>query len=462
MKPLIAALLVATVALAGCAAVGPNYATPIAPVAAAFRNLPPAPPTGAEPWWTRFGDRLLSQAVAEALTQNLDIEAAVARVTQARSAARAAGAALLPAGQVQADASRASQSLVGSNAQAAAHQRDVSLFDAGVGASWEIDLFGGQRRRAEAAGADVQAAEAGLGGARLVVAAETADAYLQLRGFQSRLALAERRVADDAKVLELTNLLFEAGHAPRLQRDQAEAVLSQAKATLPLLRAGIEAELNRLAVLCGRTPESERAELAATGSVPAPEAMPGGLTPRDLLRTRPDVAAAERRLAASNARIGAALADYYPKVDLQALIGFQSLTTGKLFSADAGLAQGSAGLRWRLFDFGRVDAEVAGARGAYAEALANWRRAVLLAAEDVENALTQLAERGSQLSRLQSASLALEHARGAAQAGYERGAVSLLDVIDTERQLLLTEDQFADVNTQRARAMVALHRALGR
>jgi NodT family efflux transporter outer membrane factor (OMF) lipoprotein len=464
MKGLVTILAAAGLALAGCAAVGPTYVTPPAPVAPAFRGLPPGGSVTAassSAWWERFGDPMLDQVVEEALAQNLDIQAAMARVTQARAAARATGAALLPAGQLQTDANRAHQSLVGSNAQAAAYQRDVDLFDVGVGASWEIDLFGGLRRGAEAARADAAAAEAGLAGARLMVAAETADAYLQLRGFQSRLGLAERRVADDGKVLELTRLLYDAGHAPRLQRDQAEATLAQAEATLPLLRAGVEAELNRLAVLRGRTPESDRSRLVAVRPVPTPPPITGGLTPGDLLRRRPDVAAAERRLASADARIGAAVADYYPKIDLQALLGFQSLTSGKLFTSDAALAQGTAALKWRLFDFGRVDAEVAAAKGARAEALANWRKAVLSAAEDVENALTQLRERDAQLSRLQAASLALEHARDAAQAGYERGAVSLLDVIDTERQLLETEDSAADVETQHARAMVALYRALG-
>lgn len=449
--------------LAGCAAVGPTYRVPAAPVAPAFRNAPPPGVTRSveTAWWTGFNDPLLTATVEQALAQNLDIAAAAARVTQARAAARAASAALLPAGQVQADYQHARQSLVGSNAQAAVFQRDVDLFDGGVGASWEIDLFGGLRRGREAARATAEAADAGLAGARLLIAAETADAYLQLRGFQSRLLLAQRRVRDDERVLELTSLLFDAGSAPRLQRDQAESVLAQAQATIPLLRLGVEAQLNRLAVLTGRPPETERSGLAAESSVPLPPPIPPGITPGDLLRNRPDVAAAERRLAAANAGIGVAIADYYPKVDLSGLIGFQSLSAGKLFSSDANAASFAGALRWRLFDFGRVDAEVANARGVYAEVLANWRGVVLSAAEDVENALAQQAEREAQLSRLQAASLSLEHARDASQAGYERGAVSLLNVIDTERQLLLTQDAAADVNTQRSRAAVALHRALG-
>jgi NodT family efflux transporter outer membrane factor (OMF) lipoprotein len=457
------AALAVGLGLCGCAAVGPNYRPPAADVAPAFRALSAAPPAvaSAAPWWTGFHDPGLDAVVERALAQNLDLAAASARVTQARAAARGAGAALAPIGAIQADAGRERQSLVGTNAQAAAYQRDVDLFEGGVGASWEIDLFGGLRRTAEAARADLGAAQAGLLGARLMVAAETADAYLQLRGYQARIALAERRIADDAKIVELVQLQFDAGHAPRLQLDQAQAVLAQAQAAAPLLRAGAEAQLNRLAVLTGRAPESERADLEAPRPVPTPPALPSGVTPGDLLRARPDVAAAERRLAAANARIGAAVADYYPKVSVQGLLELSSLTTGKLFSADALQGQGQVALRWRLFDFGRVDAEVAAAKGAQAEALATWRLSVLTACEDVENATALQTRRAEQLAALRKASAALERARDAAQAGYERGAVSFLDVIDAERQLLETEDAAADAETQRARAAVALRRALG-
>ena len=462
-RPLIVSPLVA-LALSGCISVGPNYKPPASPLPSAFRASPVGqvePTSTGTAWWAEFGDPLLTKTVEESLAQNLDLDAAAARVTQARAAARAAGAALLPAGQLQGDASRAQQSLVGSSAQSAARQRDIDLFDAGIGASWELDLFGGNRRGAEASKADAAAAEAGLAGARLMIAAETADAYIQLRGFQSRLALAERQVQDAQHLLDLTKLLVKSGHSAPLQLDQAEALLAQTQASTTLLRVGQEVQLNRLAVLCARPPEAERGALAQGGSVPDITSLSVSRGPADLLRQRPDVVAAERKMAASNARIGLAVADYYPKIDLQALIGFQSLTSGNLFSNDAKQAQGTAGLRWRLFDFGRVDAEVAAARGAHAEALANWRNAVLTAAEDVENAIVQLNERSNQVVKLEAASQALKRSHETLLASYARGAVSQLEVIDTERQWLGTEDAEQDSRTQRARAVIALHRAMG-
>ena len=460
-----AAAAAALLLLAACKTVGPDYAPPAAPVAAAFRGAPaPAPgrpPRKAQAWWTGFNDPLLTAAVEQALAGGTTVEGAAARVSQARAAVRAAGAGLYPTGQLQVDVTHARQSLVGQNAFAASLQQDVDIFAAGLGAAWEADLFGGLRRDREASRADAQAAEAALAAARLMVAADTADAYLQLRGLQARIALVERRIGDDRRVVELVGLLFDAGRAPRLQLDQARATLAQAEASTPLLRAAAEAQLNRLAVLTGRTPESERGELARERPVPAPPPVPADLAPADLLRLRPDVAAAERRLAAANARIGVAISDYYPRLSFQGLVGLQSVGFGDFLSGDAGAGSAAAGLRWRLFDFGRVDAEVANARGVYAERLADWRAAVLGAAEEVENALAFSAERARQLDRLQAASLSLERALDAAQAGYDRGAVSLLDVIDTERQLLITQDAAADANAQRARAAVAIRRALG-
>lgn len=315
-------------------------------------------------------------------------------------------------------------------------------------------------RGREAARADLKASELGLAAARLTVAADTADAYLQLRGFQARLGVAERRAADDRHLLELVSAQYDAGHLPRLQRDQAQAVLAQTEAAAPLLRAGIEAQLNRLAILTGVTPEADRGGPQTAAALPEPPGPPPGLTPADLLR-RPDVAAAERRLAAANARIGTAIADYYPKVSVQGLLGFQSLSLGRLISGSALQARAAADLRWRLFDFGRVDAEVASARGAYAEQLAVYRQAVLRAAEDAETALAAFAERGAQLERLRVATAALEQARSAAQAGYEGGAISFIEVIDAERQLFITEDALATARTEQARAAVTFNRALG-
>jgi len=183
--------------------------------------------------------------------------------------------------------------------------------------------------------------------------------------------------------------------------------------------------------------------------------------PASLLQRRPDVIAAERRLAASSARIGVATAEYYPKVSLSALLGFESLSASKLFTAQAFQPAATAGLRWRLFDFGRVNAEVAGAKGAYAEALARYRKSMLQATSDVEDALIALTQLELQSHELDNEVNAHQRARDASEEAYKGGAVSLYEVLDEDRQLLASRDQQARVKADNARAAVSAFRALG-
>lgn len=448
--------------LSGCA-VGPNYRAPDLTPAPAFRNADSAEVERAADWWRAFKDPVLDRLEAQALASNLDLAAAAARVVQARAAARASGAELLPAGVSDLKAARQRSSLEGSNALSKIipnYPRTASLYDVTAGASWELDLFGGLRRGSEAANAELAAARAGVAGARLMIAADVADAYIQLRGYQRRLELAERQVALDRQLFELVTLRVEAGQAPRREQDQAEAALAAAKATPPMLRAGIEAQLNRLAVLMGKAPEAARDDLEPPGAIPAAPRSDAG-APADMLRRRPDLIAAERRLAAANARIGAAISDYYPKISLQGLLGYESTRTGVLFTSRAQEAQAAVGVRWRLFDFGRVDAEVAAAKGKTAEALADYRQAALRAAEDVENALSVGLQRRAQASELHRSEAALVRTRQAAQDAYSAGTLSRIEVIDADRSLLQVQDQAASSDAEAARAAVALVRALG-
>jgi NodT family efflux transporter outer membrane factor (OMF) lipoprotein len=461
-------------ALAGCA-VGPEYQRPDAPLAAAYHSadaLParetalPAPPLDA--WWNGFDDADLRRIVARVLEQNLDLAAAMARVDQARAAARMADARLLPEGAASAGVAHQRQSLNSPLGRIASsfpgYNREQSTYDAGVGASWELDVAGGLKRGAQAAGAEAQAAEAERLGVRVSVAA--ADAYFRVRGAQRRIALALEQIATNSQLLELVRLRLADGLASSRETAQAEALVAQARATVPPLRTELAVQLNRLDVLMGAAPGTYAAELSAGGAatttpetrVPAIELAQG---PADLLRRRPDVIAAERRLAASSARIGAAMAEYYPKVSLSALVGLSSLGSSGLLSAASLQPQAAAGLRWRLFDFGRIDADIARAKGANAEALAVYRQAVLRAAEDVENAvatLTGLEAQHGELAREVDAHL---RARDASEQAYKGGAVGLYEVLEEQRQLLTARDQMARVNADNARAAVATFRAAG-
>jgi outer membrane protein TolC len=237
--------------------------------------------------------------------------------------------------------------------------------------------------------------------------------------------------------------------------------LSQVEATLPVLEDGLESAMNALDVLLGAQPGSNRALFEEPGRIPtAPEiASAGG--PAELLRRRPDIIVAERRVAAANARIGAAVAEYYPKISLSGLIGTAAMRGANLFTSGANQAQGAAGLRWRLFDFGRIDAEVSAAKGQKAETLAAYKLSVLRATEDVEDAFSTLVKREAQERTLARGEASLERARQSSEAAYQSGAVSLIEVLDADSRLLATRDARAVAQTEAAHAAIASFRALG-
>jgi len=454
--------------LAGCAA-GPDYHRPAAPLAERFTM--PAAADGAAAadlahWWTAFNDPLLTHFVTAALAQNLDLAQATARVAQARAGLGAANAALLPSGAVNGSAARAYQSRetqLGRIAAAAPGSgRWGDAYEANLAASWEIDVAGGLRRGREAALADYQASAAGAVATRLAVAAQTADLYLGIRGLQARLSIARQQVAVRQDLAAKVRLLVDRGVAPRAQLQQSEGELAQAEALVPALETALDGAMNALDIMLGAPPGSNRAALAAPATLPAVPAMAETGSPADLLQRRPDLIAAERKVAAANARIGEAMAEYYPHLSLSALLGSATtLGAGSLFSSGASQQSALLGLRWRLFDFGRIDAQIAQAKGREGEALAAWRLAVLHAAEDVENSLSALARRQQQAAILGQGEQSLTGARAAAFAAYQNGAGSLIDVLHADQTLLQTADARAQTQTDALRAAVALYKALG-
>jgi outer membrane protein TolC len=273
--------------------------------------------------------------------------------------------------------------------------------------------------------------------------------------------VAQRQEQVERDLLDLLRRRFNEGVSPERDLHQTEAALESVRAAVPPLTTGLEAQFNRLDVLMGAQPGTYRSELIAPAPVPSPPAFADRATPADLLSRRPDLVAAQARLHAANARIGAAMSDYYPKVSLQALLGVDSLAASRLFHADAEQSQFGAGLRWRLFDFGRIDAEVAAARGARAEALAAYRQSVFLVAEEVENSLSRLTDEQRRAAFLQRQIADLTIARRQAVDAYQGGVTSLIDVRDADRDLLIASDQLVQANAGAARGAVAFYRALG-
>jgi NodT family efflux transporter outer membrane factor (OMF) lipoprotein len=456
--------------ITGCT-VGPKYQRPTVQLQP-FHNAPSieartaslaAPPL--DQWWTGFHDFELTRIVKRALDENLDLAAAMTRVQQADAAARGAGAQRLPSGSLYASTTTLYQSTESMTGRLAAHMpgynRGQNYYDLGFMASWETDLFGGLKKGAEAATAEAQAAEASRTGTRITVAAEAADAYMQIRGAQARLNFAKEQISTDNHLVELLQQRRDAGVASDRELAQAQAVLSQAKATIPLLTVALEAQLNRLDVLMGAQPGTYAAELTPVADIPEAPQISGFGTPSDLLRMRPDIIAAERTVAASNARIGQALAEYYPKLSFSDIVGSQALAPGHLFEQQGFQPVSIVGLRWRLFDFGRVAAEVAEARGANAEALLQYRSSVLHAAEDVEDAFSLLVQSENRRNEILREIAELQRVRDRSEESYVAGVIPLTDVLDADRQLLVAKDDLAVARESAARAVVGSYRALG-
>lgn len=463
-------LVVAVSLLSGCA-VGPDYVRPDLPMPERFQNQSEVEHRDAvgsadfAQWWDGFGDPQLAQFVTLALQQNLDLAQASARVVQARALLGAANAALLPSGNASGQAARAYQSIDTPLGQVLnstpGFDRYGNSYEANLEASWELDLFGGLRRGHEAALAEYQASEAGKVATRLAVAAQTADVYITIRGLQARLNIARKQVQTQKDLLSTIQLL----HSKELMADRevwlAEGALAQVQASVPVLENGLDVATNALDVLLGTPPGTHQAELEEQSAIPnAPKISSIG-SPADLLRRRPDLIVAERRLAASNARIGAAVAEYYPKFSLSGLIGSASTASGELFTSGSSQTAGVLGLRWRLFDFGRINAQIAAAKGQEAEMLAAYRLAALHATEDVENAFSALIKREEQVAVLNQAVDSLDHARGASAAAYKQGVVSLIEVLQADENLLRASDARAQAQTESAQASVSVFRALG-
>lgn len=417
-------------------------------------------------WWEGFGDSQLTQLVAVALEQNLDIAQAQARIKQAKSGLSAAHAALVPSGNISTQAIRNHQSLESPLGQllnaVPGYDRDANLYEANLNASWELDIFGGLKREQDAALAEYQAAKAGAVATRLAVAAQTADTYITIRGLQSRLEIAKKQLETQQQLVTKVNMLYSRGLAPKLQVQQAEAAVAQVEATIPVLEAGLDVAMNALDVMLGAAPGKYRTELSTFKPIPISPQIASVGSPADLLQRRPDLIVAERKLAIANAKIGQAVSEYYPKVALSLLIGSATaISGGNLFSSAANQASGIVGLRWRLFDFGRIDAQIEQAKGQEAETLAAYRQSTLRATEDVENAISALVKREQQTAALARGEQSMSQARESSFIAYQRGVVSFIEVLHADENLLIILDAKAQAQTESARSAVAAFKTLG-
>lgn len=456
------ALVAASILIAGCAAVGPDYTAP--PLSAppewhrldrAAGSTTAAPPTDLARWWTRFGDPLLSDLIGRALDANIDLHTAQARLREARARRELALANNAPA---VTGAGRATHSR--SSAEAGSG-RSVDLFRVGLDASWEADLFGGRRRSVEAAEAEVEVGAASLDATRVSLIAEVALDYIDVRAYQTRLEVARRNLDAQAEIAQLTDWRAQAGLVSALEAEQARATLEQTRAQTPVLENLLAQAQDRLASLLALPSAALPPALFAPGAVPPTPARVAVGIPADVLRQRPDIRAAERRLAADTARIGQAAAARYPDLTLSGSIGLEALTLGALGSSGAVARSIVAGVSGVLFDGGRIARQVEIQETVRDQTALGYEKAVLSALREVESALAAVRHTQARNRILDDAVAAARNAATYATQRYRSGIVDFQAVLDTQRTLLSVEDARASSQAEASAAVVRLYKALG-
>ncbi|MBA3666624.1 MAG: efflux transporter outer membrane subunit [Sphingomonas sp.] len=423
-------------------------------------------------WWTGWNDPFLNDLIRRGLTDNLDVAQAASRVRQARIQVTIAGAANKP--QIDAEGQGSytklsSNAPLGSLSGGSAGDRpgrgrpgsDFTSFRAGFDASWEIDLFGGGARSVQAAKARADAAEWSRRDAQVMIAAEIADAYFQYLTLGSRTALADADLRARRELLDFINVRIRSGLVTTLDARREEREIATAVASRAALQAEREGLRHALGILIGTTPEALRGQLAADAPLPsANRQIPAGL-PSELLRRRPDIRAAERRLSAANADIGVATADLFPKLNLTGALELVSTALASPLSTDSIQATAAAGLSLPLLDGGRRRATVKLREELYRENELAYRATVFGALRDVEDALSRSAADRLRAASLRAGAAAARDALDTTRVRYRAGLTPFLDVLDAESASIAAADTLARAETDARRDMIALYKALG-
>ncbi|HEY1926184.1 MAG TPA: efflux transporter outer membrane subunit [Caulobacteraceae bacterium] len=467
---LITALL-ASAALAGCAAVGPNFQPPAPPSDTGYlpKGAPPiaaaAPGESAQQpqigqslqadWWTRLGSRDLDETVREALAANWNLEAARANLAKANQMVAAARGGLFPQIDAAAGVERLSYGAYFLGPQAFGYPTFAS-YTGGVGVSYDLDLFGRTRRRIELAAADAQVAGESLNAARLAVSGATVMTALQIASARAQIDTAEQVVASDEKTLELVRAARRTGVASEMDVTTAQSQLDRDQALLPPLRQSLAVSRDALAALVGKSPASWSAPNFDLAGMTLPENIPLAL-PSELVRARPDIRAAEAQLHAANAEVGIATADLYPQVNLSAAIAGQGLMSGPAGAAWSLIG----GLSAPIFHGGTLTARRRGAEDAERAAFADYQQTVLSAFQQVADNLQGLANAADSVRDEQQALNSATAALNLTRLGYGVGNAGIVQVVDAQRLQQLAALNLTQARVRRYALTVNLFLAAG-
>jgi NodT family efflux transporter outer membrane factor (OMF) lipoprotein len=445
--------------ISGCM-VGPDFNKPQPPMPQAW--LPPSsqpttsqsvatnePPQIAT-WWTNFNDDELNALVRAGIAANLDIKQAEARIREARASRGQTAANLWPM-----------LNGTGSYSRVGVASRSSDLWQAGLDATWELDIFGGTRRAVESADALVQAAIENQRDVQVTLTSEIAIDYLNIRGFQRQIVIAEENLDSERHTAELTRRVFRAGFAAGLDVANAEAQVATTASTIPPLETGERQSIYALSVLLARPPAALVDELSIVQPIPTtPPTIPVGL-PSDLLRRRPDIRRAEANLHSANAQIGAAVAELFPQFSLTGNFGYESATFKKLFNWSNTLWSVSPTVNLPIFEGGRIQSDIDLQKAVHDESFYAYTETVLSALADVENSLIAYEKEQEHRRTLAEAVAANQRAFDISTQLYTQGQTDFLNVLTAERSLFVTQDALVQSDVSIAIDLVSLYKALG-
>lgn len=462
-RPVLNVLLAGILSFASGCVVGPDYKEPDITTEQSYSIDDTDNFSAAAPeinWWHILQDDVLDQLILQAVENNHDLRIARANIKTARALLGETEFDKYPTVTSSASVTReeSSEATTGSFAGV---DRNRTFYDAALDATWELDFFGRVKRSIEALTADYEAAIAEQRNIYVTVTAEVARTYIELRGTQYRLKVARENAENQRGTYDMTQSISEGGMGTNLDIVRSQAQLESTLARIPQLETEVSRTIHRISVLTGQQPAKLQTVLSDPKALPAiPEVIAIG-NPSDLLRQRPDIARAERQLAAATARIGVATADLFPRVSLTGSVGYLANTLSGLGDSDFRTTSFGPFLTWPAFDLGRVRARIRATDATAEGALAVYEQTVLTALEETENALARFANARQRQAHLQIAADASVKAVELARVRYSNGVDSFLNVLDAERQLLELQDQLAQSETESGLALIALYKSLG-
>ncbi len=459
-----------TLALTVIAAAKQPAPKPVVPVPQHFRNQPAdavtAPPR--QQWWKAFGDPLLDELIDRAERANLDLRRAASRYAEALAARGSTKAALLPSvdnttniNQLRGGFNQGVARITPGGSGSFVSPFETSILSTGFTARWEADVFGGLRKSLRASNAEAQSAAEAVDDARVLVRAEVARNYIELRGTEDQVAVVKAQLESERELLELIRVRADAGLATDLEAERQSAQVAVTEALLPDLETQRLAAIHRIGVLLGEDPGALRDRLEAPasarlGTPGVPAAIPG-----QLLKRRPAIRRAQADIAAAFARAGAARADYYPKFVISGLSGRQSTNVEGLTLGAGNFFSVGPGISLPVLNFGRIRSNVAAKDAQLEQALRSYESEVLAAFEETENAYVARHQSEQKQQALEAAQAASRRSVKLAEELYTRGLSDFLSVLDARRQQLQIERELAASRTAVLRNTVALHKALG-